>query len=52
MYQAIREKDADMTRLDRLPADQRGRELFFVNNAILGFVGYLERYGSQYIKQL
>lgn len=52
MYQAIREKDADLARLDRLPADQRGRELYFVNNSILGFVSYFERYGSQYIKQL
>jgi len=50
--QAIREKDTDMARLDKLPADQRGRELNFVNNSILGFVGYFERYGNQYIKQL
>lgn len=52
MYQVIREKDTDLTRLDKLPPDQRGRELYFINNSIMGFVGYFERYGSNYIKQL
>lgn len=52
MYNEIREKDTNLVRLDGLPSDQRDRELYFVNNAIAGFVGYFERYGSDYIKQL
>ena len=52
MYQEIREKDDLLAGLDNLPVDQHSRELYFINNSIVGLVGYFERYGTEYIEQL
>jgi len=52
MYDEIREKDALLAGIDDLPTDQRDRELYFINNSIMGFVSYFKRYGIDYIKQL
>ncbi len=46
MYDEIREKDDALARIDSLPSDQRDRELYFINNSIMGFVGYFKRYGT------
>ena len=52
MYDEIRERDTLLAGIDNLPPDQRDRELYFINNSIMGFISYFERYGNEYIKQL
>lgn len=51
IYNEIREKDSALARIDSLPASERRRELYFVKNSIMGFIGYFKRYGTEYIKQ-
>ncbi len=50
MYLEIRKNDAMLDRLDSLPADQRDRELYFINNSIRGLASYFERFGTGYIQ--
>ena len=52
IYNELHSKDAVLARIDKLPSDRRDRELFFINNSIAGYVGYLERYGTEYLRQL
>jgi len=52
MGREIREKDAALAGLDRLPPDERNRELYFINNSIMGFAGYFQRYGTGYLNTL
>ena len=51
MYDEIRKKDDALTRIDNLPSNKRRRQLNFVKNSIMGFIGYFKRYGTEYIKQ-
>jgi len=51
IYNEIREKDSAIARIDSFPASERRRELYFVKNSIMGFIGYFQRYGTEYIKQ-
>ena len=51
IYDEIRERDAVLARIDSLPPDQRDKELHFIKNSIMGFVGYFKRYGTEYIKR-
>ncbi len=52
MFDEIFKKDVALAQIDRLPADKRDRELYFINNSITGFVNYFKRYGTEYLKQL
>lgn len=49
MLGELRDKDAELAKLDNLPPDQRDRELYFVKNSIQGLAGYLKKYGSENI---
>ena len=51
IYNEIREKDDALARIDSLPASERRRELYLIKNSIMGFIGYFQRYGTEYIKQ-
>ncbi len=51
MYNQIREKDETLARIDSLPLDERRRELYFVKNSIMGFIGYFKKYGTEYLKR-
>ena len=50
MYNQIREKDEALVQIDSLPLSERRRELYFVKNSIMGFIGYFKRYGTEYIQ--
>ena len=52
IYATIRGKDPSLALIDELPAGQRDRETYFVENTIAGFVAYFQRFGSDYVKQL
>ncbi len=52
IFTKIRENDNTLDRIDRLPKAQRDRELYFIENSIMGFIGYFKRYGTDYIKSL
>jgi len=51
IYNEIREKDSAIAQIDGLPASERRRELYLAKNSIMGFIGYFQRYGTEYIKQ-
>lgn len=50
IYTEIKEKDRAFQRLDKLPADQRQTQLFFIKNNIEGFTGYFRKYGTSMIQ--
>jgi len=51
MYDEIHQKDDLLGGIDKLPPDQRDRELYFINNSIIGFVSYLEKFGTEYLRK-
>ena len=52
MYDEIYEKDGVLTRIGNLPPDERDTQLFFAIQCVAGYIGYFERYGTGYLKQL
>lgn len=52
MYAEIFKGDVALAKINRLPADKRDREVYFINNNITGFVNYFKRYGTEYLKRL
>ncbi len=51
MLEELRKADNMIPRIDRLPADQRDREMYFINNSIRGFVAYFQKFGTEFIRR-
>ncbi len=51
MYHEIFKGDVALAKINRLPADKRDREVYFINNNITGFINYFRRYGTEYLKR-
>jgi len=52
MYDEICEKDSVLARIGNLSPDERDTQLFFASKCVAGYIGYFERYGTGYLKQL
>ncbi|MDP2917171.1 MAG: MBL fold metallo-hydrolase [Dehalococcoidia bacterium] len=46
VWEQIKWKDKVMERIDRLPADIRERELYFIKTSIAGYISYFNKYGT------
>ena len=52
MHREIQEQDDTLAKLDGLPPKQRDREVYFINNSIMGMASYFKRYGSEYLRKV
>lgn len=52
MYDEIYEKDSVLARIGDLSPDERDTQHFFASKCVGGYIGYFERYGTEYLKKL